>query len=99
MEPAEDAALVVAVAVIANLVDMTDALLLTTRGRMDGWMDGFGFPGRVATPLVRLHFFITHLTVHEPEFGLGTQADSRVLHRTEDSETLCMIHFAKVYRP
>jgi len=95
MEPAEDAALVVAVAVIANLVDMTDALLLTTRGWLDGWLWFSPSLFQVATPLVRLYFFITRLTVHEPDFGPGT----RVFIHTIDYETLSMIHFAKVYRP
>ena len=95
MEPTEDAALVVAVAVIANLVDMTDALLLTTRGWMDGWLWFSPSLFQVAIPLVRLHFFITRLTVHEPDFGPGT----RVFIYTVASETVSMIHFVEVYRP
>lgn len=101
MEPTEDAALVVAVDVVANLVDMTDALLLTTRGWLVASMDGFGFRPRFSRSRHHLSdyaLFITNLTVHEPQFGRGTRCNARVLCHTGDSETLCMIHFTKVYR-
>jgi hypothetical protein len=56
MDPAEDAALVVAVAVIANLVDMTDALVVTTRGWM-ALVFALAFPGRDTTtcPMTLFH--------------------------------------------